>query len=91
MAALDVLRFGMVLRVVREVVGPHVVGRQLGRAANVRIVQALEELPEVHHVLGRLGERDDLGLAGREGDAILFARTPRQRAGLPHDDPARRG
>ena len=38
--------------------------------------EARDELAEVDHVLGRLRQRDDLGLACRKSDALLLPRAP---------------
>ena len=40
-----------------------IVGRQVGAAQDVGAVEAADQLAQVDHVLGALGESDDLGLA----------------------------
>mmetsp|Transcript_29775 Transcript_29775/g.77021 ORF Transcript_29775/g.77021 Transcript_29775/m.77021 type:complete len:292 (-) Transcript_29775:436-1311(-) len=79
----------VVLGVVRDVAGALRVGREGGRAAG-GVAQALQQLARVDDVLCALRQRDDLGLASGQGDAVLLARAPRQRRGLPQHHPARR-
>ena len=46
--------------------------------------EATLELAQVHDILGGLGERDDLGLARGQGDALLLARAPQASAAPCH-------
>ena len=79
------------LRVVRDVASGRVVRAEISRAADRGLIEASDELASVNDILGGLGERDELGLAGREGDTLLLARAPGERRVAPHDNPARGG
>ena len=65
-AAGHVFRAIVVLGVVRDVARALAVGAGLGRRAQVE-AEAGEEFARIDHVLGGLGERHDLGLAGGQG------------------------
>ena len=47
------------------------------------MAEAFDEPAQVDDVLSRLEERDDLRLAGGEGDALLLARAPGEHGTLP--------
>jgi len=79
----------MKLGVVRNVASGHVVRTKVSRAADRGLVEASDELAGIDNVLGSLGERDEFGFARRKSDALLLARSPRERRVAPHDDPAR--
>ena len=49
------------------------------------VAETFDEPAQVDDVLGRLGERDDLRLAGGEGDALLLARAPGEHGTLPNE------
>ena len=60
--SLHVLHAVVVLRVVRDVARALRVGRE-GRRSGLGLAEAARKLAQVDHVLGRLGECDDLRLA----------------------------
>ena len=57
-------------------------GEELGWTGG-SVAEASDELAQVDDVLGSLAQRDDFRLARREGDALLAAGAPGERAALP--------
>ena len=69
---LNVLHAVVVLRVVGDVASALAVGLELGRP-RLCLAETIDELAQVHDVLGGLGEGDDLGLARGQRHALLLA------------------
>ena len=68
----NVLHAVVVLRVVGDVASALAVGLELGRP-RLCLAETIDELAQVHDVLGGLGEGDDLGLARGQRHALLLA------------------
>eukprot|EP00965_Chrysotila_dentata_P052127 1729981-Pleurochrysis_carterae.AAC.1 len=90
MSAVNVFGACVVLRVVREVDGGHIVHAQ-GRGLRGRKAELSEEGPQVDRLFGCFRGSHDLGFARREGNRWLFLGGPRYRSLTVDEYVARRG